>query len=349
MRRVLFAFTLVVAACAGADTDTASDSAPAGDSAPSESSSEADTATNAADDEVSGAGDAEAGDGEGATDDLPVRSIEHALGSTEIVGTPDRIVALSEEFLLADLLAFGITPVASTSNNEEFFPGIDPALVDGVEVLFTPAFSIEELAGLEPDLILGYPGIFDAIPGGYEIISDLAPTVAVGEDGDDWRAQLRAIGEIFDDPATAEALIAEYEAAYDAAAASLEGQTLSVLAIFSGPFIRAYTTGEHRLMGVAVELGAVLVPSDGDGADAVGRVVISLERLEEMQGDTLILLQSDSTADDEDEAVRVVAESPLWPTLPAVAADRVVTLDRLGYPGAAGRARFATDLAAAVG
>ncbi|MEL6893807.1 MAG: ABC transporter substrate-binding protein, partial [Actinomycetota bacterium] len=124
------------------------------------------------------------------------RTVEHALGVSEIPANPQRIAALSEEFLLADLLSLGVTPIVSTSNDAEVFPGIDPALTEGIEIVFTPSFNLEELAAIEPDLILGYPGIFNVVPGGYDVVSDIAPTVAVGTAEMDPFERLAATAEV---------------------------------------------------------------------------------------------------------------------------------------------------------
>lgn len=47
---------------------------------------------------------------------------------------------------------------------------------------------------------------------------------------------------------------------------------------------------------------------------------------------------------DSGEALADIAGLPLWQRLPAVVAGRVVTLDRLGYPGIPGRRRLVDDL-----
>ncbi|MEM8621807.1 MAG: ABC transporter substrate-binding protein [Actinomycetota bacterium] len=273
------------------------------------------------------------------------RIVEHLYGATEIPADPQRIVALSEEFLLADLLSLGVTPVASTSNDPDTFPGIDPALTEGIEVIFTPDFDIEELAALEPDLLLGYGGVFDQAPGGYETISEIAPTVSIGDDATGWREQLVATADVLGLEVELDERLAAIDAEIEAGRSSIEGQNISVLSVFPGPFIRTYTTGDYQFFDAPVnELGLELVPSNSPDADDAGRVVLSPAQLGELQGDTLVLLQSPN----EDLPQDLVGDSPVWPTIPGVANDRIIVLDRLGYPGAEGHARFVTDLAAAL-
>ncbi|WP_017596381.1 iron-siderophore ABC transporter substrate-binding protein [Nocardiopsis potens] len=130
---------------------------------------------------TSGAGGPEAG----ADGGRPPVAIEHAYGSTEITGEPERIVTLgwtSE----ATLLELGVVPVgmaASTfagddegrlpwnSEKIEELGAEEPALLDTDDGV--PA---EEIAALEPDLILAVQTGIEEDE--YEQLSAIAPTVA---------------------------------------------------------------------------------------------------------------------------------------------------------------------------
>lgn len=273
------------------------------------------------------------------------RTIEHQYGTTEVLAEPQRIVALSEEFLLADLLALGVTPIASSSNATDGFGGIDPALTEGIEIMTSATFNIEQLAAFKPDLILAYPVYIELV--GYDTLNAVAPTVAIGNDNSDWRERLQFTAEVLGVDELGASKIEQFQADHDAARDTLDGVRISAVSIFDQSFLRAYIDRGTFLVDVMVDAGVEMVPSadDIDGADAVGRVQLSLEQLGTLQGDVLLRLQRIGV---EDEAAAGVAGSPLWSTLPAVKNGSVVTLDRLGYPGAAGAAAFATDLAAAV-
>jgi ABC-type Fe3+-hydroxamate transport system substrate-binding protein len=52
------------------------------------------------------------------------RTIEHTFGTTEIPAAPQRVIALGEEGLLADLLDAGITPLASIVNLPDYLPAL---------------------------------------------------------------------------------------------------------------------------------------------------------------------------------------------------------------------------------
>lgn len=274
------------------------------------------------------------------------RSVEHAFGTTEVPASPQRVVALSEEFLLADLLAIGIAPVASTSNDPSGFAGIDPAATADIELLASAEFNLERLAALRPDLLVAYPSYIELV--GYDTLSAVAPTVAIGDDDSDWRERFELTADVFGLGDVATDRIATIEADLDTARTALDGVRMSALSVSPGPFIRAYTDDRTILTELMVdELGIELVPGPGaTGTDGNGRIELSLEELGVLQGDVVVLLQA-TIVEGQDIALATVVESPLWATLPGVRADRVVTLDQLAYPGAAGAAVFATDLATA--
>lgn len=333
---------VVVSACGGSDDATTTDGAtivstsdaPTTTSAPQATSATTTTATDDTDD--TGATTTAASDGP--------RVVEHQFGTTEVPADPQRIVALSEEFLLADLLALGVTPIASTSNDPNSFGGIDPAATEGIENIASASFNVEQLAALRPDLLLAYPDYIELV--GYDTLSAIAPTVAIGDGDSDWRDRFILTAEVLGLGEPADSRIAEIEAELDDAREVLDGVTVSALSISPGPFLRAYTDDRTVLTQIMSEVGMRFVPDGGD-ADSNGRIEISLERLGELSGELLLLLQT-TVIEGEDAAVAQVEASPLWPTLPAVSSGAVVTLDRLGYPGADGAGRFATDLADAV-
>jgi len=336
---------LVAAGCGGGDGSGTTESSPAtsaatGSSAPAEPASTS----------LSTAGEGDATTDTSVAETAPptappaTRIVDHEFGTTEVPAEPQRIVALSEEFLLADLIALGVAPIASTSNDATMFGGIDPAATGGIENIASVDFNVERLAALRPDLILAYPDYIELI--GHDILDDVAPTVAIGDAGSDWDERFEMTAAVLGLEAVADERIEQIEAQLADARGVLGGTQVSVLSISPGPFIRAYTDDRTTLTEVIDDLGMEFVPDGGD-TDDNGRIQLSLERLGQLTGELLVLLQTE-VVEGEDAAVGQVTGSPLWSTLPAVTADAVITLDRLAYPGADGVARFAADLAAAV-
>lgn len=110
-----------------------------------------------------------------ASDSEP-RLIKHAMGETEIIGTPKRVVALQWNYV-EDLLAVGVQPVgvADIQTMKRFVNLGDLALsyeVVDVGLRYEP--NLEVIAQLDPDLIIG-----DLSGNGksYEQLSAIAPTM----------------------------------------------------------------------------------------------------------------------------------------------------------------------------
>lgn len=151
------------------------------------------------------------------------RTIEHKYGSTEISGTPERVVTVG----LTDqdpLLALGVKPVGI----REWYGGYPSAtwpwaqdeLGDAEqEVLPNTDINFEQVATLEPDLILGLnSGLTEQE---YDTLSEIAPTVAPPgqyiDYGIPWQEQTRVAGRALGQEERAEELVAEVEARFDQA------------------------------------------------------------------------------------------------------------------------------------
>lgn len=277
------------------------------------------------------------------------RTIDHTFGTTDIPAAPARVLALGEEGLLADLLDGGIRPVASIVNVPDHLPLIAPAEVAGTELLSSSGdLSIEQLLAYNPDLIVGTVFFIGEI--GYEQLAAIAPTVAVGAG-----APLEAYVEtqaIFGrgDEATSEVEAFREEMAAAADEIGTAELEVSVAAIYPGPNVALFVDGPQAAPLLLTRLGVTLLPT-GAAREALdpsnGRAFISEERLDLLSGEPLILLQS-TAVEGEPEAIAAMSDDPIWNQLPAIRSGRVVTLDRLGYPGFRGQRALLGDLVAAL-
>lgn len=138
-----------------------------------------------------------------------VRSVEQAMGTTEIVGGPERIVGLDYD-VLDTVTALGFEPVAGT----EALPGFGiPEYLRGqigdMELVGTiEEPNLEAIATLKPDLILSSKVRHEQL---YDELSALAPTVFAENVGPTWKENVRVYGEAVGKPEEAEAMLAEYE------------------------------------------------------------------------------------------------------------------------------------------
>lgn len=267
---------------------------------------------------------------------------------------PDvRVLALGEEMVLSDLLALGIRPVASSANLvlDEGFVGLEDADTEGIEPLLSTDPNIEALAGFDADVVVVNQFVVDNV--GMEVLEGLADEVVLVPY--DIEGQVLALGEAFDRTDEAEALLAELDAAVaegaDAVAAlPEEDRTVSVATIYSGPAPAAWVDGPIDVPATMLDLGFTLQPGaeDVDG-ESNGRVYLSEEQLGIFDAPTMVMLQSPDLVDGEADAIATIEANPLWAGLPAVAGDRVVVLDRLGYMGVTGRIQLVEDLVEQLG
>ncbi|WP_338554058.1 AraC family transcriptional regulator [Paenibacillus sp. KS-LC4] len=105
------------------------------------------------------------------------RIYEHLKGKTEIPVNPQRVVSL---FHLGELMAIGVKPVGATT-----YILSNPLLSDtsGIEDVGVPP-DPEKILSLDPDLIVTTAPFAEAVEGGYEALSQIAPTIVVEQHND---------------------------------------------------------------------------------------------------------------------------------------------------------------------
>jgi iron complex transport system substrate-binding protein len=272
-------------------------------------------------------------------------------GSTAPGGDdPGRVVALGEEFLLADLLALGIQPVASTATVlDAGFQGVDEFDTEGIEVLSGTEANLEQLAALRPDVIVATDFVVDYV--GRDTLEGISEVVTVPAD-DDPATRLQALGEEFGREAEADALLGDLDAAVsdatDAVAATGEPCVVSVATAYPSQ-IALWVDGPVNIPQALLDMGCELDP----GPDAVegipggateGRAFVSSEQLGLLDAPVIVVMQSEAV-EGEPAAYAALTDDPLWQRLPAVEAGAVIELDRLAYPGVAGQIRLLDELA----
>jgi iron complex transport system substrate-binding protein len=100
------------------------------------------------------------------------KTVEHAMGTTEVPVNPERIITLNDT-LMTHLLAVDFEPVGSCGIEGDRFrtEKFDTTDIEHVGILNEP--NLEAVAGLRPDLILGFALSADV----YPELSRIAPTV----------------------------------------------------------------------------------------------------------------------------------------------------------------------------
>jgi iron complex transport system substrate-binding protein len=235
----------------------------------------------------------------GGTTSGETRTIEHKYGTTEISGTPKRVVTvgLTEQDYV---LAFGLAPVGA----REWFGGYPGALWPWAseelgdrplpEVLPVNELNFEQIAALDADLILGVNS--GLLQQEYDSLSEIAPTVAqatgYADFGAPWQEITRIVGRALGRSEQTQDLVSPIEDRFEQTRSEhpeFEGSTgLLATIVDDGSF---YVYAEGPAPRFLKTLGLELPPDATDQFSGENRapVQISLERLGILESDVLAL------------------------------------------------------------
>jgi iron complex transport system substrate-binding protein len=252
------------------------------------------------------------------------RTVEHAMGETEVTGVPERVVVLDTGELDATL-ALGVTPVGAvrTDVSDELpgfvaAAGVDPADIGDAGTIAEP--DLEAIAALEPDLILSNSVRHADV---YEQLAQIAPTVFAESIGESWQENLLLAGEALGREDEAQRLLDEHTARAEEVG-DLYGdpaQTeVSVARFLDGSVLRLY--GEGSFIGSVLADVGFARPEEQRTQETF--VEISPEEVPRADGDLLFF---GAYGTDGATAAEQVTAGPLWQSIPAVAEGRAVAVD----------------------
>lgn len=256
-------------------------------------------------------------------------TVEHAMGSTNITSTPEKIVVLTNEGTEA-LLALGIKPVGAVSSwsGEPWYEHIAEQM-DGVEVVGQEtAIDLEAIAKLKPDLIIGNKIRQEA---DYENLSKIAPTVFAETLTGQWKDNFTLYAEAVNAVDKGEEVLADYDAKIQETKESLgdiTNQSVSVVRFLSGTSRIYYT---DSFSGVILkELGFNRVGEQADlfTKDNQMAVEVGKELIPQMDGDLLFYFTYLPTGDDSASATEAEwTADPLWQNLNAVKNGKAISVN----------------------
>lgn len=243
---------------------------------------------------------------------ISTRTIEHAMGTTQVPLSPERVVVL-DYAPLDTALALGIQPVGTIELLDSPIYPDDVNTIATVDEGTQP--NLETILRLQPDLILGSRAIFRRW---YGRLSQIAPTVLSednGRDGD-WQANVQLYAEALGQAEQAEQLLADYqqrvESLQSSLAEPLQQMEVSVIATWRGGVV-AYSTNSFS-GAVLRDIGFARNPAQGEGRRYGIR--LSREDLTQIDGDVLFLLHNVTIEASVAQADFV--DDPLWSQLNAV-------------------------------
>lgn len=237
-------------------------------------------------------------------------SIASNLGQVDVQLQPERVAVL-DNTAMETLIAWDITPVAIPEqlvSPDRFAAWVDDEAIADVGTHREPDF--EALAEADPDLIIG----------GYRFgeyqddLAAIAPTIDIAGDEEHeggWveslRAQTTTLGQIFDREDEAAAIVAELDAAVDAATTAAEGRSV-FLGIVNGGKL---DNGAERLSRMSEPIGMTDVFS-GDAGDIHQDSGLAPETIAQADPEWVIVLDRDAAAgaDDAQPARQVIEANP---------------------------------------
>lgn len=307
---IVTALALLIAACGGdADTEAEQESpAPvAGDAAESDE-------TDAPSDESAV---------------FPV-TVAHKYGELTIEVQPERVVSVGFNDQ-DDLLALGVVPIAIRDwfGDQPFatWPWAQDALGDAEPVvLASNEINFEEIAALDPDLIVGVSSGMTEEE--YETLSKIAPTLAQSGDfadyGMPWQDRTVLIGSTFGRQEQAEELVAAIEAKFEATRGEHPefADASAAVAFFFDEQLGAYSTSDTRSR-ILVDLGFTIPPEYDELAGDAFYASFSEEQIDLLDVDAVVWIAST------DADVATIAGSELRATLDAAEEGREIFAGQL--------------------
>jgi len=252
------------------------------------------------------AGDARSGD---------TRVVEHAGGRATVPARPERVVVL-DRFPLDTALAVGVRPVGvpDPSNLPSYLAGrVGEAKSIGGE--YAP--SLERIATLEPDLIIG--SIYSA-EGNYDKLKEIAPTVLIDdEDSGRWKEIQAEVAEALGKEMAGKEAMSHYDerlAEFDRAMGEGPRPEVSVVRPRDDG-IRLY--GKTYFSGTILEDAGLPRPPSQD-IEEKEPLDISKELIRKADGEVIFVW---SYSPEEQEELKKIKADALWSRLDAVRAGRV--------------------------
>lgn len=228
-------------------------------------------------------------------------------GNVDIKNAPERIIAMTPS--IADqMLALGVTPTAVAYDPKKIdsdYPWISDKIKDisNGSLLPNNEVNIEEIAKLEPDLIIGEKWIFKD-KGTWEKAESTAPTIipdsSAGNVG--WEQSLKTTAAALGLQQKADEVIGSLKSDYEKVGSEIHtGKTYNFIAY----------NGEKFWPGNGSVFKMFNIEPEKSQDDAQGAGQFSMENMKDLQSDLLIVWPTS------DESKRKLQNEPIFQSLPA--------------------------------
>jgi len=258
------------------------------------------------------------------------RVIQHAIGETCVPNNPQRIIVLDTNPLDA-VLALGVKPIGAPN----FFKNLQlpEAQTKEIEIIGGDAQpSLEKIALLKPDLILGIQGNTEI----YPQLSQIAPTVIALENNAEWKEDLKLYAQALGKTEKAEQLLQDYHERIQDFQQRMgnrlqqtEVSIITTIAYGSNLPARIYL-GDSFMGSVVQEAGLKRPTAQNTLPFALTQnwaIDVSIERLDLIDGDVIFAANTDPQNSELKSTLSALEQNPLWSNLNAVKQGRVYTVN----------------------
>ncbi|MGM0753701.1 MAG: ABC transporter substrate-binding protein [Bacillota bacterium] len=247
-------------------------------------------------------------------------TVEHAMGTTEIEGTPKKVVILTNEGTEA-LLSLGVTPVGAVQSwtGDPWYDHIAKDMKD-VEVVGTESeLNMEAIAKLQPDLIIGNKMRQEEQ---YNQLKDIAPTVMAETLRGNWKENFELYSKAVNKEEKGQEVLAEYDQRIEDLKGKLGdklNQKVSMVRFLAGD-VRIYH--KDSFSGVILDQLGFARP-EGQDVDDFAEKGVTKERIPAMDGDVLFYFTYETGDGEANKLAEEWLNDPLFQNLEVAKQDKV--------------------------
>ncbi|WP_349409177.1 iron-siderophore ABC transporter substrate-binding protein [Pseudalkalibacillus sp. SCS-8] len=241
-------------------------------------------------------------------------TVDHAMGTTEIPETPEKVVILTNEGTEA-LLSMGVTPVGAVQSwlGDPWYDHIKEDMKD-VKVVGTETdINLEAIAALKPDLIIGNKLRQEKF---YDQLNEIAPTVFSETLKGDWKENFKLYAKALNKEEEGNKVMADFDQRVEDIKGELGdkvNQEVSVVRFLPGK-VRMYM--KDSFSGVILEQIGFKRPESQDQAKFADEV--TKERIPDMNGDILFYFTFETGEGDATQTEKEWTNDSLWKNLEVV-------------------------------
>ncbi|CAM3915790.1 ABC transporter substrate-binding protein [Mesobacillus thioparans] len=251
-------------------------------------------------------------------------TVEHAMGTTTLEKTPEKVVILTNEGTEA-LLALGVTPVGAVQSwtGDPWYGHIADDMKDVKVVGVESQVNVEAIAALKPDLIIGNKMRQEDI---YEQLKAIAPTVFAEDLRGNWKNNFELYAKAVNKEEKGKEVLAAYDKRIEDLKEKLGDKIntkVSMVRFMAGD-VRIYH--KDSFSGVILEQIGLARPESQDQEDFAEKGVTK-ERIPAMDGDILFYFTYDEGDGKATEVEKEWIEDPLFKNLEVAKKGEVYKVD----------------------